>query len=108
MFKNITARFKVVEDTAFKEGKWRRDRSEFIFEVKRYDGGAFRYGDYSSHSVEIVNADTMPYYFDTRYAGISTDKESWVEYWKDWIEEEYVLKVELADYEEEMVNNEKN
>ena len=105
MFKNITARFNVVEDTAFKAGKWNRDRSNFIFKVRRYDGGAFRYGDYSSHCLEIENAEEMPHYYDTRYAQISTDKEKWVKYWKDFIEEEYMLKVELADYEEELVKN---
>lgn len=103
MFKNITARFNVVEDTAFKTGRWKKDRSHFVFKVERYDGGMFRYGDYSSHKVDIENINEMTHYFDTRYSGISTEKEKWIKYWKDWIEEEYELKVDLLDYKEEMV-----
>ena len=103
-FKNITATFKVTEDTAFKRGTFHKDRSDFIFEVKRYESGATAYGDRSGHSVEIANhKEYMGHYFDTRYDGITTDKEKWITFWKDWIEEQYVLKVELVAYQEETI-----
>ena len=43
------------------------------------------------------------YHFDTRYDGISTEKEEWVKFWKDWIEDRFVLKVELSEYNENEV-----
>ena len=104
MFKEITAQFKVTEDTAFKEGKWKEDRGYFIFEVKRRVSGASAYGDRSCHSVIITNVpEAFPYHFDTRYDSISTEKEAWVKFWKDWIEDRFGLKVELDAYEEETV-----
>ena len=41
MFKEIKAVFKVLEDTSFIKGEWKKDRSHFIFEVKRMLSGAF-------------------------------------------------------------------
>ena len=101
MFKEIKATFKVVEDTAFKEGRWKEDRSYFQFEVKRVRSGATAYGDCSAHVLDLPNVKgTMPKLFDTRYEGISTVKEKWISFWKKYIEEEYELKVELESYQE--------
>ena len=103
MFKEIKAVFKVSEDTSFIKGEWKEDRSHFIFEVKRMLSGAFAYGDRSCHSVIITNVPNATYYFDTRYDGISTEKEAWVKFWKDWIEDRFVLNVELSEYNENEV-----
>ena len=104
MFKEITAVFKVSEDTAFIKGDWNKDRSHFLFEVKRMLSGASAYGDRSCHSVIITNEpNSFPYHFDTRYDGISTEKEEWLKFWKDWIEDRFVLKVELSEYSEKEV-----
>lgn len=104
MFKEITAVFKVSEDTSFIKGEWKKDRSHFLFEVKRMLSGAFAYGDRSCHSVKIINEpECFPYHFDTRYDGISTEKKKWVNIWKDWIEDRFVLKVELSEYSEKEV-----
>ena len=104
MFKEITAVFKVSEDTAFIKGNWNKDRSHFLFEVKRMLSGATAYGDRSCHSVTITNVpEAFPYHFDTRYDGISTEKDTWVKFWKDWIEDRFELNVELSEYLEKQV-----
>ena len=104
MFKEITAVFKVSEDTAFIKGDWNKDRSHFLFEVKRMLSGASAYGDRSCHSVIITNEpNSFPYHFDTRYDGISKEKDTWVKFWKDWIEDRFELKVELSEYSEQEV-----
>lgn len=104
MFKEIKAVFKVSEDTSFIKGERKKDRSHFLFEVKRMLSGAFAYGDRSCHSVIITNVpEEFPYHFDTRYDCISTEKEGWVKFWKDWIEDRFVLKVELSEYNESEV-----
>ena len=104
MFKEITAQFKVTEDTAFNEGRWKEDRGYFIFEVKRMVSGASAYGDRSCHSCIIANVpSSFQHHFDTRYSGIKPEKKEWIEFWKNWIEDEYSLKVELDAYEEETV-----
>ena len=102
-FKEIKAIFKVVEDTAFKNGEWSKDRSDFKFEVERNLSGCFAYGDRSGHSIKITDSKGtyfMPYTYDTRYDGISTQKDEWVKVWKDFIEDKFVLKIELDTYEE--------
>ena len=99
MFTELTVKFKVVEDTAFKNGTWNKDRSDFIFEVRRFRSGCTAYGDRSGHTVEIVNhPETFAHHFDTRYSRISWKKKDWISYWKKWIQEEYVLKVEPYDF----------
>lgn len=104
MFKEIKAVFKVSEDTSFIKGELKKDRSHFLFEVKRMLSGAFAYGDRSCHSVIITNVpEAFPYYFDTRYDCISMEKEAWVKFWKDWIEDKFVLNVELYEYNEKEV-----
>ena len=66
--------------------------------------GAFSYGDRSCHSVKIINEpECFPYHFDTRYDGISKEKEEWLKFWKDWIEDRFGLKVELSEYNESEV-----
>lgn len=101
MFKTITAIFKVKEDTSFKKGEWDKDRSDFIFEVKRYKSGANPYGDKSGHSVTISNyPEYMGHYYDTRYDCIPTDKKNWVSYWMHHIEDLYGLTIELIAYTE--------
>lgn len=103
-FKGIKATFKVVEDTAFKNGVWKKDRSDFKFTVDRHLSGCSAYGDRSGHSIKITDSKGeyyMPRYYDTRYDGISKEKDTWVKYWKQFIEEDYELKVELETYEEE-------
>lgn len=104
MFKEIKAVFKVSEDTSFIKGELKKDRSQFLFEVKRMLSGAYDYGDRSCHSVVITNVpEAFHYHFDTRYDGISTEKEAWVKFWKDWIEDRFGLKVELSEYNENEV-----
>ena len=104
MFKEIKAVFKVSEDTSFIKGECKDDRRHFLFEVKRMLSGAFAYGDRSCHSVVITNVpNALLYHFDTRYDGISTEKEAWIKFWKDWIEDRFVLKLELSEYNENEV-----
>lgn len=103
MFKEITAKYQVVEDTSFIKGEFHKDRSNFIFKVERHLSGAFAYGDRSSHSVKIIGAEARPYYFDTRYDGIKPQKEEWSTFWRNWIEERFGLKVKLCSYEEKDV-----
>lgn len=101
MFKEIKAIFTVVEDTAYVTGRWKEDRSDLKFEVKRYRSGSTAYGDRSAHSVEILNhPETYTRHYDTRYAGISVRKREWIAYWKEHIEDEYELKVTVSEYEE--------
>lgn len=103
MFKEITAKYQVIEDTSFIEGKFHKDRSNFVFKVERHLSGASSYGDRSAHKVVIIGAEAMPYYFDTRYEGISTQKEEWSATWRKWIEERFGLKVKLCSYEEKEI-----
>lgn len=103
MFKEITAKYQVVEDTSFIKGEFHKDRSQFVFKVERSLSGAFAYGDRSQHKVTIIGAEAMPYYFDTRYERISSQKEEWSTYWLKWIEERFGLKVKLCSYEEKGV-----
>ena len=106
MFKEITAKYQVLEDTSFIKGEFHKDRSKFIFKVERYLSGASAYGDRSAHKVDIIGAEAMPYYFDTRYEGISIQKEEWAIFWKKWIEERFGLKVKLCYYEEKKIEME--
>ena len=107
MFKEITAKFKVVKDIAFEQKKFSWDRCVLEFIVKRQKSGASAYGDRSAHGLEITKngewLDTK--YYDTRYDGISTEKEEWLDFWKKYIEDNWTLKVELVDYEEKMVED---
>ena len=106
MFKEITAQFTVTEDTAFKKGDWKENRDYFVFEVKRFRSGCTAYGDHSGHTLEIINVpDAYKRHFDTRYVGIPREKEEWIKYWKEYIEDEYSLKVELKSYEEKLVED---
>lgn len=105
MFKEIEAKFKVVKDEAYEKGFY-LDRNEWEFLVKRYKSGAFRYGDLSAHSINILPPSkefVQPQYYDTRYDGISVEKDKWVEFWKKHIEDEWQVKLELLDYEERQV-----
>lgn len=106
MFKEIKARFQVIEDTAFLVGDYNKDRSKFVFQVERQLSGAFAYGDRSFHKVDILGVDAIPYFFDTRYEGISTEKDKWVATWKQWIEMRFGLKVKLSTYEEKEIEME--
>lgn len=100
-FKNIRAVFKVKEDTDFKNKKFHKDRSDFIFEVKRHPSGSFHYGDRSAHTIEIINhKEIMGNYYDTRYDMIDDEKEEWIKFWQNYIERTYGLKLELTEYEE--------
>lgn len=103
MFKEIIANFQVLEDTSFLEGRFHKDRSQFVFKVERYLSGASAYGDRSAHKVTILGAEAMPYYFDTRYEGISTQKEEWIAAWKKWIEKRFGLTVKICSYEEKEI-----
>ena len=108
MFKEMTVQFTVAEDTAFKEGRWKSNRSDFIFEVKRFRSGATAYGDCSGHSVEIINhPETYKHHYDTRYADIPREKEDWIAYWQDHIEDEYGLKLQVKSYTEHWNEEEK-
>ena len=99
-FTNIKAVFKVAEDTAFKEGRWKKDRSDFVFVVRRYVSGCSAYGDRSGHSIEIDNhPEFMGNYYDTRYDRIPVDKTEWVNFWRNKIEEDYGMVIKLTDYE---------
>lgn len=96
MFKEMTVQFAVAEDTAFKEGRWKSNRSDFIFEVKRFRSGATAYGDCSGHTVEIINhPETFKHHYDTRYEGIPRRKDEWIAYWQRHIENEYELKLQV-------------
>ena len=104
MFKEIKAVFKTVKDTAYLEEKWDIDRSDFEFKVERVESGASNYGDRSAHLIEVTNhPEVMVKHFDTRYSGIPTTKEEWVNFWRAYIEDYWVLEVKLISYEEQEV-----
>lgn len=108
-FKEMVVVFKVVKDTAYLNKSFNKDRTGWKFKVSRYLSGAFAYGDRSGHKIEIDNGKDyiMPKMYDTRYDSISTDDDAWVEFWKKFIEDEYMLeleqqgdlKVEYKEYE---------
>lgn len=67
--------------------------------IERHLSGAFAYGDRSAHSLSF-NEESMPNYYDTRYDGISSDKDKWLAFWKDYIETNFLVKdLELVSYE---------
>ena len=95
MFKNMSIVFTCVEDTSFQKGEFDFNREGLRFRVQRFKSGATEYGDCSAHSVEIVNRPNYATrYFDTRYERISIEKEIWIQTWKNYLEREYLLKVE--------------
>ncbi len=65
------------------------------FVVKRFESGAFAYGDRSAHTIDCNNEVQTHRYFDTRYAGISTLSTIWRKNWQSYIEKEFgvILKV---------------
>ena len=63
------------------------------FVVKRFESAAFAYGDRSAHTIDCDNEAQTHRYYDTRYAGISTNMTIWRNYWKKHIEDNYGLKV---------------
>lgn len=68
--------------------------------IERHLSGAFAYGDRSAHELDFNN-DSMPNYYDTRYDRISTDKDLWLEFWKRYIEINFLVKdLKLVSYEE--------
>ena len=85
-FKKMKAIFEVVEtnNKAFKKGN--------RFVVKRFESGAFAYGDGSAHSIDCEETQTH-LYFDTRYDGISTHAKIWRNYWQKCIESVYGVKL---------------
>ena len=106
MFKEMTASFKVAKDTAFLEKGFYKDRSQFEFTIKRQPSGCFKYGDRSAHSLYVNGGWSNGY--DTRYDGISTEKDKWLAFWKKFIEEEWGLELKLVDYQEQMVEFEED
>lgn len=99
MFKNMSIIFTCVEDS------YAHKRTGLKFKIERYRSGATAYGDCSAHSYEIVDHPEFgTKYFDTRYERISTEKESWIKTWKEYLERELLLKVEpdLDSYREEV------
>lgn len=104
-FKEIEASFKVKKDTAFIKGDFYKDRSSFIFKIKRLRSNCFKYGDMSAHTLQILNSwGAYRQFFDTRYNGIPTAKKEWLDYWKRWLENEYELKIELIDFKSKYIN----
>jgi hypothetical protein len=106
-FKEMVVNFKVVKDMAFISKAFNKDRTGWNFKVSRYLSGAFAYGDRSGHSLDIYDGDKNVggQSYDTRYDGIKTDDDAWVEFWKKFIEDKYVLELEQqgdlkVDYEE--------
>lgn len=73
--------------------------------IERYKSGATPYGDGSAHSFKIydpVGKQLTTRYFDTRYEGISTDKDKWLKFWLDFILENYDFKeFKVETYTEE-------
>lgn len=107
MFKEMEVNFKVVKDEPFEKGEFNLNRVDWTFKVKRYKSGCFEYGDKSGHSITINNPANdyfVPNYYDTRYDGISTEKEKWIEFWKGFIEDKWVVKLEVLDFSESEVN----
>lgn len=96
-FKEITATFHV-------EGK----HYEYYFVIERLHSGANKYGDESCHTLDIYKEGTWvgDYLYDTRYDCIGTDKEEWVNSWKEFIQNnwENTPKVTLVTYKERKVD----
>lgn len=97
-FKNITATFKLTICD------WRTGEilnEPLNVEIKRELSGAFAYGDRSTHTV-MVNGNRYQS-FDTRYDGISTEKEKWLKFWKEWLNSTWKInKLEEVSYSEEI------
>ena len=94
MFKEIKAVFKTKSDLL-------RESRNFKFEVERVQSGAFGYGDKSAHTMRIYADDEFinDKYYDTRYDGISTNKEEWIKLWKEFIQDKWGLQVECISFE---------
>ena len=99
MLKNIIANFEVVGYCY-----------HYRFEIKRQESGAFHYGDHSCHTLDIYDYNKNnewigDYLYDTRYDGVSTEKDKWVKVWVAFIKENWhkVQSVKLLDYKEELV-----
>lgn len=90
-FKNMKVIFEVVKskNEYFEAG----DR----FVVKRFESGAFTYGDRSAHTIDCDNEVQTHRYFDTRYAGINTQSTIWRNYWKSYIEKEFDVKLRVIN-----------
>lgn len=97
-FKNITATFKLticdwVTGEVLDE--------PLNIEIKRELSGASAYGDRSAHTV-MVNGRRYKI-FDTRYERISSEKEKWLKFWKEWLNDTWKIdKLEEISYSEEM------
>ena len=102
LFKNMEVRFSVETDFDNQNIK-----SGMIFIVKRYKSGCSHYGDLSGHSLELydskLNERLVNRSFDTRYDYIPVKYEDWINFWKDYIEEDYGVEIENYFYQEELV-----
>ena len=88
-FKQISAVFKA------------KDKN-ITFLVERRVSGASNYGDRSAHTLKVDN--NMSQLFDTRYDGISTDKQKWITFWECYILNNYLVTgIELESYSEKMI-----
>ncbi len=93
-FKNIEATFRVKGE--LKEGVHKGWKFDYTIKIKRIVSGANAYGDRSAHIVEYYKGDEVSdktycseEYFDTRYDCIPADKQKWLEYWIDWLQQCY-------------------
>ena len=97
-FKNITATFKL---TICDWSTGKVLDKPLLVEIKRKLSGAFAYGDRSEHTI-IVNGDRYQS-FDTRYDRISSEKEKWLKFWKEWLNSNWKInKLEEVSYSEEI------
>lgn len=76
--------------------------------IERYKSGATPYGDGSGHGLKIYDPEDKQIttrWFDTRYEGISTNKDKWLKFWQDFILENYDFKgLKVEEYTEEVID----
>lgn len=105
--------FKEIKGTFYLKGKTNNGKEyEYKVVITRKESGAFKYGDHSCHLLDLFNPETGEQinnfgddYYDTRYDGISTEKNKWIKTWQDFISRHWVnvQEVKLLDYEEKEV-----
>lgn len=104
MFKEMRIVFVAKKDPAYEAGQISFNREGFCWEVKRQLSGATAYGDRSEHSVIVIgHPEFGGKYYDTRYDGIPTQKDKWIQFWKNQIEDRVggiELEPDMETYEE--------
>lgn len=88
----------------------KNDLLNYKIVVERKHSAMFEYGDQSCHIVKVYewgkdDKYIADYFYDTRYNRIDIEKDKWIDFWKDYITQNYQHhpRVTLIEYEEREV-----